>query len=206
MEVTSHQISEAQPIHTPRGRDRTRARLLASGRALFAERGEAPPPLLKGWGAAAADATLAPLLQPVELSAPAPAPRSVRRKKKKKRRDVMLRRDCDALVPREYRIWQIEHIEALRRNRDDPASPMKRAAAPATIAHIEALRAAEDPTSPLRRAAAPAAAPAAPRGFGERFSRGRRLVFGADDEAVAPAPPPEAPVPPVTATVGFLPA
>ena len=54
---------------------------------------------------------------------------------------------------------------------------------------------------------APAAAPAAPRGFGERFSRGRRLVFGADDEAVnAPAPPPEAPVPPVTATVGFLPA
>ena len=39
MEVTSHQISEAQPIHTPRGRDRTRARLLASGRALFAERG-----------------------------------------------------------------------------------------------------------------------------------------------------------------------
>ena len=54
-------------------------------RALFAERGEAPPPLLTGWGAAAADATLAPLLQPVELSAPAPAPRSVRRKKKKKR-------------------------------------------------------------------------------------------------------------------------
>ena len=138
----------------------------------------------------------------------ASAPRSVRRKKKKKRRDVMLRRDCDALVPREYRIWQIEHIEALRRNRDDPASPIKRAAAPATIAHIEALRAAEDPTSPLRRAAAPAAAPAAPRGFGERFSRGRRLVFGADDEAPAnaPAPPPEAPVPPVTATVGFLPA
>ena len=110
-------------------------------------------------------------------------------------------------MPREYRIWQIEHIEALRRNRDDPASPVKRAAAPATIAHIEALRAAEDPTSPLRRAAAPAAAPAAPRGFGERC-RGRRLVFGADDEAPAnaPAPPPEAPVPPVTATVGFLPA
>ena len=120
----------------------------------------------------------------------------------------MLRRDCDALVPREYRIWQIEHIEALRRNRDDPASPNKRAAAPATIAHIEALRAAEDPTSPLRRAAAPAAAPNAPRGFGERFSRGRRLVFGADDEATAnaPAPPPEAPVPPIKATRGFLPA
>ena len=117
-------------------------------------------------------------------------------------------RDSDTLVPREYRIWQIEHIEALRRNRDDPASPVKRAAAPATIAHIEALRAAEDPTSPLRRAAAPAAAPDKPRGFGERFSRGRRLVFGADDEATAnaPAPPPEAPVPPVTATVGFLPA
>jgi len=191
-------------------------------RALWAERGEAPPPLLKGWGDADADAALVPLLSGVleAAEAPAPAPQSTR-KKKKKRRNRILRRGYDPLLPRNHVIWQIQHVKALRRSRDDPTSPLKLAAAPAVLAHIEELRRHfDDPTSPLGFAAAPAPAsdiswtPAAAvrATLTERCARSRRLFgeFALTDETVdeadaarldvasapAPAPVPEAPVPP----------